>query len=523
MNQQLKLMRAIIRKDFLVMWPMVAVLFAMLLIQSDLIDRFLPTFAREWANGVSAVAAMLFILGVIHQDASASVRHDWLAKPISPATLLMAKVLFIATAIYVPAIAFDFMHQLILGRSLAESVLHATSFRIDGVAAMLAMILFAAVTSTLIEAAGAFVALFVMVVLVQVIGNLALDIDESRFIVGLDWFMLWLMMYAPILFFVPLLWVQYKQRRTARARVILATGSFTALLPMILGPDVGFAIQKAIATNNQAADEATVTVVNECFPHIILDADAMAMPMDRTYGTRTQLSPSLWPYDTRKEAGPGAIAFATPVTASGNPAGWKQMIGAARASYVSADGVVLHRLQGAIGPAVWYARLNAGNTSHFWLVPRAAFNTAQERTARLVLDYSMSLLEPIATAEVAVDAPRQYVQGLGYCDAKSDRAINTVRVSCFKRGTQPAMLFAAPIGTDGPEVFSGMPDYGPSIFELISGKSYGMTLRHAAGVAPTRVKVTAYEDRAHFNRQVVVPGLLGGSESACPAPVPPVD
>lgn len=518
MKQHLALIGAIVRKDFLIMWPLVAVLLTMLLIQSDLIDQLLPSFAREWANGVSAVAAMLFILGVIHQDASASLRHDWLAKPIPSVTLLAGKVAFIAAAIYVPAIVFDFIHQLTIGHTLTESLLKATSIRLDGFAAMLTMILFAAVTGTLLEAAGALVAVFVIVVFVQIIGKLLLNVDESLFIVGMDWLMLWPIRYLPLLLFVPLLWIQYRQRRTALARSIVAGGVFAALLPMLLGPDIGFGIQKAMAANAPAGDKVTVTLASDCFLSIVLDADSMAEPMDRTYASRAQLSPSLWPYDTRMEAGTGAIAFATAVTAEGYPPGWKQLIGAARASYVSAEGVELHRLEAAFGPVAWYTGMNADNASHFWLVPRAEFDNARQHAAQLVLDYSMSLLEPVASSELTVDAPRRYLHGLGYCEAKADRAIGAVKVNCFKRGVQPAMLFAAPIDADGADVLSGIPDYGPSVFEYLSGKSYGMTLRHVAGATPARVKVTAYEDRAHFNRQVKAAGLLGGPESQCPAP-----
>jgi hypothetical protein len=157
--------------------------------------------------------------------------------------------------------------------------------------------------------------------------------------------------------------------------------------------------------------------------------------------------------------------------------------------------------------------------SHFWLVPRASYELALQQSARLQLEYSASLLAPTTTAELTVDGERKYFAGLGFCSAKWDQAISTVRVTCFKRGEQPALLMAElPDAPESSEAPSGFPDYTPTALEILSGASYRMSLRYTAGDHPQRAKVTAYQARAHINRQVVAPGLLGGPAKDCPAP-----
>ena len=55
--------------------------------------------------GVSVLATMLLIVAVVHQDASASLRDDWLTRPIPRWTMVTAKLVFIAAVVCVPAMA----------------------------------------------------------------------------------------------------------------------------------------------------------------------------------------------------------------------------------------------------------------------------------------------------------------------------------------------------------------------------------------------------------------------------------
>ena len=110
---------------------------------------------------------MLLIIAVVHQDASASLRDDWLTRPIPRRAMVTAKLVFIAAVVWLPAMATDFASALAGSRSVGEAVARATS--VSGLGAMLAVVAFAAVTSALLEAAGALVAFMVAALAVQAV------------------------------------------------------------------------------------------------------------------------------------------------------------------------------------------------------------------------------------------------------------------------------------------------------------------------------------------------------------------
>jgi hypothetical protein len=82
-----------------------------------------------------------------------------------------AKLLFIAAIVYVPASVTDFVSTLADGRPVGEALARATSISAPGLAGMLALTLFAAVTSTLLQAAGALIAFVVAVFLAQAVSR----------------------------------------------------------------------------------------------------------------------------------------------------------------------------------------------------------------------------------------------------------------------------------------------------------------------------------------------------------------
>jgi hypothetical protein len=59
-------------------------------------------------------------------------------------------------------------------------------------------------------------------------------------------------------------------------------------------------------------------------------------------------------------------------------------------------------------------------------------------------------------------------------------------------------------------------DFTPAALDFWGGQRSDMQLV-AHGTEVPRVKVTTYQARAHFDRQLVRPGVLGGPASACRA------
>jgi hypothetical protein len=197
------------------------------------------------------------------------------------------------------------------------------------------------------------------------------------------------------------------------------------------------------------------------------------------------------------------------------------MVGYAQAFFADASGGILHRLQGA--NAV-FSRPDAVDASvsatHFWLASRDAYDDAERRSAPLRLKYFVSLLEPAASAEIAVGGERQYLPDFGYCSAGPDLGRDAVGIDCFLRGQRPALVTARWSGDTAPRETSTSPDYTPAALEMLSSSPYRLTMPRPRGNTASRVTLTAYEARDHVEIAVDAPGMLGGS-SCAPSPTSP--
>jgi hypothetical protein len=192
------------------------------------------------------------------------------------------------------------------------------------------------------------------------------------------------------------------------------------------------------------------------------------------------------------------------------------MIGFAQAFFVDAAGGILHQLQGANGVFGRPDGIDGSvSATHFWLASRNAYEDAERRSARLRLKYFVSLLEPVAAAEIGVNDPRQYVSGFGYCSAGPDSSSDAASIDCFARGRRPALTTARWSGGTGAREAMTRPDYMPAALEILSGAPNRLTLSRPRGSTAARITLTAYEDRAHVETSVDAPGLLGGP--SCPA------
>jgi hypothetical protein len=504
----LRIIAAIVCKDLAVLWPLVVIVVLLPVLRSDVVMQNLSNDnLRAGTIGVSVLATMLLIVAVVHQDGSASLRDDWLTRPIPRWTMVTAKLVFIAAVVCVPALATDFVSALADGRSAAEAVTRATS--VSRVGAMLAVVAFAAVTSTLLEAAGALVAFILVALVVQAVSGSVLPDGKGVLIAGVEWLGFAPAISLPIVIAAPVLWLQYGQRRTVLARAVVAAACIAALVPVLTPPPTMFRVQRLLNPGTDLGRAAGAALVPGCFPSIATETESRDIVDEAR---------RLWDGDQRASAGPRPIAFSTTVIPTGVPAGWKVMIGYAQAFFADASGRILHRLQGA--NAV-FARPNGVDASvsatHFWLAPRNAYEDAERQAARLRLKYYVSLLEPTASAEIGVNDRRQHVSGFGYCSTGLDASPDAVSVDCFMRARRPALVTARwSEGTDAREAMT-RPDYMPAALEMLSGAPYRLSLSSPRGSTAARITLTAYEARAHVEKSIDAPGLLGGpSCSASP-------
>lgn len=506
MTGHLRIIAAIVRKDLSVLWPLAAMVALLPVLRTEAVLESLHNDnLRAGTIGVSVLATMLLIVGVVHQDASASLRDDWLTRPIPRWTMVTAKLVFIAAIVWVPAMATDFVSALADGRSVGEAITRATSVATLGAA--MAVVAFAAVTSTLLEAAGALVAFAAAAIVVQAVSGSVLPDGKGTLIAGAEWLSFAPAISLPLVIAWPVLWLQYGRRRTVPARAIVAGACVAAMVPVLTPPAAMFDVQRLLKPGTDAGRTAGAALVSECFPRIATETESGAITDDAR---------RLWDGDQLASAGPRAIGFSTTVAPTGVPGGWKAMIGYAQAFFADAGGRVLHRLQGANAVFGRPDGLDASvSATHFWLASRNAYEDAERQSARLRLKYFVSLLEPIASAEIAVGGRRQYISSFGYCGAALDSGRDAVGIDCFLRGRRPALVTARWSGGIAAGETMTRPDYTPAALEILSGAPYRLTLSRRRGSPAPRVTLTAYEAGDHVEISVDAPDLLGGP--SCPA------
>ncbi|HEX5109404.1 MAG TPA: hypothetical protein VFV95_13195 [Vicinamibacterales bacterium] len=503
MNGNLRIIAAIVRKDLAILWPLVVIVVLLPVLRSDVVLQSLRNDnLRAGTIGVSLLATLLLIVAVVHQDASASLRDDWLTRPIPRWTMVAAKLAFIAAVVFVPALSTDFVSALADGRSVGEAVTRSTSVSLGTLGATLSVVVFAAVTSTLLEAAGALVALMAAAIVVQAVSGSVLPDGKGIVIAGAEWVSFAPAICLPIVVAAPVLWLQYARRRTVLARTIVAGACAAAMVPVLTPPPAMFDVLRLLNRTTDVGRTIGAALAPGCFPRIATKTESGDIPDDVR---------RLWDGDQIASAGPGAIAFSTTVAPTGVPAGWKAMIGYAQAVFADPGGRLLHRLQGANEVFGRPEGVDASvSATHFWLAGRNAYEEAERRSARLRLKYFVSLLEPAASAEIRVNDRRQYVSGFGYCSTGTDASLDALSVDCFARGRRPALITARWSGATTAREAMTRPDYVPVALEILSGAPYRLTLSRPHGNTAERVTLTAYEARAHVEISVDAPGLLGG-------------
>jgi hypothetical protein len=120
-----KILRAVLKKDGLSLWPLLAFT-ALLSLGDALVVRMdlLPLWST-WGEAVLLVAFAVVIISVFQLDSAASLTEDWLCRPVRKRELLGAKILLVLSVIYLPRAVGTFIADASLGFSVPELFLDA--------------------------------------------------------------------------------------------------------------------------------------------------------------------------------------------------------------------------------------------------------------------------------------------------------------------------------------------------------------------------------------------------------------
>jgi hypothetical protein len=514
MKTHLNVISAVLRKDILSLWPLLLLTILLRLLWSldtDFSLPFISPLVRPFLSPVAQFSAAILVLAVIHLDASASTRHDWLTRPIPRRDLLTAKALFILLAVVAPISVASFTANLFSGHSFVESLSIATTIERTMIVLMaLTLIAIAFLTATLVEAIGVIALLIMVIASVPAIAFRISGVGEEITVLGMGWTLSYAAGLLIVVSIVTAAWLQYARRNATLARTVFGLSIFVAAAsPAFITWDGVFALQKAYASNQSAADDLKISLNADCFPAAILNP----VPIGLEELADNQPFGAAW----RRAAGENAITFKTGLIPSGAPADWKIMIARVSATYRTDKDEVVHSLRPARFTPQWSTDTGVRIANHQWLLSRADYQRLATQPVHLQLDYSLSLLAPHAI-EIPIDRPRELIPQLGYCGAIRDPSSKAVKVDCFKHGQQPALVTSELAGIPSSQKADDFPDYTPSWLEFFGGRGYRATLKQPTGANATHVKVTIYEAQAFADRRLIAPGILGGAPNTCPAP-----
>lgn len=522
MSLRPRIVAAIVRKDLLALWPMAVV--AIVLLLADIVVANFPDIVGSELLSllpvVTQLTCALLVVAVVQQDTAVSVSHDWLTKPISRLDVVAAKGAFIALTLFAPIVLIRFIAYIGQGFSPGEALL--TAVDVDDIFVLLALpvvIATAAVTPTLLQAAAVLIAMFVLIFVLPT-ALMAMDIptlDEQVVFAGSGWIMLWIGTVAALGVAAAVLFLQYGKRSTAAARtVLLVVPVLLVVAPSFVRWPQLFAIQRAVSPDPPPAEDFAIRLNAGCFP---AESTALLAGLGASSVHTRLVGAGLWRQQDLQAAGHGAVAFGTGIAARDLEEGWEMRVSDVVASYVDEHGILLQRaLPARMAPTAQMTLEGDVASTNFWLLPSAALERLRhEPSARLSLTYSLALLAP-STAELVADGERRHLPGFGYCGASYDSADSTLSIDCFKRGAQPALITARIPGAPLRTARSPYPDFGPAWLEVLTGRRYPLTLQVPAGVDHSKVELTAYEARSHFEHRVERAGILGGPLADCALP-----
>lgn len=526
------MIRHILRKDFRLLWPMVAVLAAIqmgyewaefssgLFGENPAAEALLRPLTLAWFIGIAALTA-----AVVHQDTIPGVDQDWLIRPLNRTQLLLAKLIFLALTISAPMFVFNLLHALAMGMPLASSltaVLVKEVFIFAGFIIPVAAL--AASTRNMTELI-VFGAALVLI--------FASSLGLSALLFGADWCptcqtgMAWLQhlgQHVGILAGAAvILCLQYYRRRSVAARGVAVVGAVCLVLVQ-LPWSVAFDIERWLSEPSGDA------------PAVALDLGSEAPIVETTNagesGAATRQTTQLLLHghvdqaftNLHRRAHPGMapVRIDLPVGISGVSTDERLLVDRSQMQLFGADGRLLYR---GAGPSLGLLEPDPGDATppsasiHQSIdIPGDVYRKAAAATARLQIDYWLTLVKVRREYRIAVLDDEWQSGEMGLCATRHDREAVTVR--CKSIVQAPFCYSGTLYGADGrhdPEVFKCIPDYRrhwPPLIDVLNFYAVDLPLRDPYGVAHyaigaselggSYVLLKIYGEFDHFRRTLAV-------------------
>jgi non-heme chloroperoxidase len=515
-----KIIGAILKKDVLSLYPLV--LLTTLLFAGDVILirlELLPLW-ESFRVPVLMLAAAMMIFGVFQLDAPVSLVDDWLCRPVPKGELLAAKLVLVFAVIYLSRIVATVVADLILHRSLAESVLDALLLQDRVLWLVLPILLLTAiVTHTFIQGFGVLIAIFVCMFViptpvVHAPDPLRAAIGDELSTSGMDWLATTPAKVAGIVLVAVGYWLAYWRRRILQARLALALTVlltvFFVVFPMWVLPwRPVFAMQTSLASPDVSVNTDGIYLRNTrtCFPATRfgnVGTDAAFTTARQSNGLQQ------WSYEDLRDPGADAATFLTNVEPRGVPLDWRVKLNYVQADYHAGGTTPLYSLR----PASYNTDTSGSSSlSHAWALPDSAVQRLKGEDVSLRLHYSLTLLKP-EHFSFPVDGKRHQLPGLGYCSAVREN--NSIEVECFSATNKPAQLSAELTEIPATRVYGGL-DLAPTWVQWPFGKHVRLKIG-SPRLANHGITVTSWKAAGYLDKSLELHGILGAGVDTCPLP-----
>ncbi len=527
MSFQFRIAGAILRKDVLILYPLV--LLCILLLAGDVIItrlELLPLWIslRQPLVGLSVMA---LIFSVFQNDSPVGLTDDWLCRPVPRRELLAAKLLLVLAVLYLSRAIATFGVDLALGLPLVEALQDALLLQDPYILLPLPVVLIIAmVTRNLVQGIGTLIGLFICVFVIPTPltsepGPLDPGIGDALEAAGLGWIMLTPAKLVPLLLVAVVCWLVYWRKQITAARVLLvvttlAIAMFIVLPMWVLPWSTVYAVQRAALP--EAASEGAVVASRlqlrnprACFPATRIGN----LSSDTAFGAARQFhSLRLWPEEALRGAGPDSLAFFTSIEVDSLPLDWRVKLNYVQADYLI-DG---NKPSWSLRPARYITDdVGAGPLSHAWMLPGFVVQdlAARSNTA-LRLQYSLTLLKP-RNFSLPTDGRRHVIPGFGRCTATVDVLGNDIDVECFSGFQHTAQLSAELNGIPASRAYS-MADFAPRWAQLLRSQRISLAIGSARLARHDTVTVSTWEAAGHVDESLTLPGILGAAPETCPLP-----
>ncbi len=476
----------IFRKDWRLLWPIALGVALLNLLQRIVLSHLsvfrydrLDVFQRfsEALGYLSLFGIAVLIVIAVQQDTLPGLSQDWLVRPIRRRDLLFSKILFVVLTVQAPIFLIEVGKCLAAGFSLPESVGAPLSRSIWMLLAFdLPAIAFATLTRNLMEAiTGA----LVLTLVVAVFLTTTLAPGDFR-TYALSWVTDSAQLVVGFIGAGLVVWLQYRARKTGRARSVFGAVAATWLFAQLLPWQAAFGIQEMVSRKPAAADAVQIT-----------------------------FNPSAGRFRPQRSAtivGNGSAVFLPLKVAGGSFSGRRTADVAAR--IVTGDGHVI-----SLSAQDPFRPDTGDETYQVLTVSDAVFSRLKDEHARLELHYLITPLGIAGKPSMPALATNQFVPGVGRCSTRVNPEGTEFELGCRNPGIRSCYAWFI----DSWENNACLPDYSPW-FGTVAGDSISRTgsvrtlvdRMNPAQPNDARIRFLVYKPETHFTREVVIPDIRLG-------------